>query len=127
MLFRSLCYFEGLTLDEAASRLAWPAGTLRSRLARARAKLRRGLTRRGIAMPVAVLATALDARSALACISHSLCDATTKAAIQFAAGEAVRQVASASVAALTEEVIRTMLINNIRFTLLTLLALDSRC
>jgi RNA polymerase sigma factor (sigma-70 family) len=91
-----LCYFEGLTLDEAASRLYWPAGTLRSRLARARDKLRRGLTRRGIAMPVAVLATALDARSALACISPSLCDATTKAAIQFAAGEAVRQVASAS-------------------------------
>ena len=31
-----LCYFEGLTLDEAAHRLRWPAGTLRSRLARAR-------------------------------------------------------------------------------------------
>ena len=29
-----LCYFEGLTLDEAAIRLRWPAGTLRSRLAR---------------------------------------------------------------------------------------------
>ena len=42
-----LCYFEGLTLDEAARRLRWPAGTLRSRLARAREKLRRGLARRG--------------------------------------------------------------------------------
>ena len=31
-----LCYFEGLTLDEAARRLRWPAGTVRSRLARAR-------------------------------------------------------------------------------------------
>ena len=30
-----LCYFEGLTLDEAARRLRCPAGTLRSRLARA--------------------------------------------------------------------------------------------
>ena len=30
-----LCYFEGLTLDEAAHRLRWPVGTLRSRLARA--------------------------------------------------------------------------------------------
>ncbi len=36
-----LCYFEGLTLDEAARRLRCPAGTLRSRLARAREKLRR--------------------------------------------------------------------------------------
>ena len=35
-----LCYFEGLTLDEAARRLRCPAGTLRSRLARAREKLR---------------------------------------------------------------------------------------
>ncbi len=31
-----LCYFEGLTLDEAARRLRCPEGTLRSRLARAR-------------------------------------------------------------------------------------------
>ena len=45
-----LCYFEGLTLDEAAHRLRWPVGTLRSRLARAREKLRRGLTRRGFAL-----------------------------------------------------------------------------
>ncbi len=29
-----LCYFEGLTLDEAALRLSWPEGTVRSRLAR---------------------------------------------------------------------------------------------
>ena len=46
-----LCYFEGLTLDEAARRLRCPAGTLRSRLARAREKLRRGLTRRGVVLP----------------------------------------------------------------------------
>ena len=26
-----LCYFEGLTLDQAAHRLRWPIGTLRSR------------------------------------------------------------------------------------------------
>ncbi len=45
-----LCYFEGLTLDEAARRLRCPAGTLRSRLARAREKLRRGLTRRGVVL-----------------------------------------------------------------------------
>ena len=31
-----LCYFEGLTLDEAAHRLQCPPGTLRSRLAQAR-------------------------------------------------------------------------------------------
>ncbi|HLH27996.1 MAG TPA: sigma-70 family RNA polymerase sigma factor, partial [Acidimicrobiales bacterium] len=36
------CYFEGLTPDEAAHRLRWPDGTLRSRLVRARERLRRG-------------------------------------------------------------------------------------
>ncbi len=30
-----LCYLEGLTHDEAAARLRWPVGTVRSRLARA--------------------------------------------------------------------------------------------
>ncbi len=45
-----LCYLEGLTLDEAARRLRCPAGTVRSRLARACDKLRRGLTRRGVSL-----------------------------------------------------------------------------
>jgi RNA polymerase sigma factor (sigma-70 family) len=59
-----LCYFEGLTLDEAAHRLRCPAGTVRSRLARAYDKLRRGLTRRGVVMPAAGIASALSSRSA---------------------------------------------------------------
>ena len=48
-----LCYLEGLTVHEAARRLRWSHGTLRSRMARAREKLsarphppRRRLTRR---------------------------------------------------------------------------------
>ena len=58
-----LCYFEGLTLDEAARRLRWPAGPLRSRLARAREKIRRGLDRRGVAIPaVAILDPRLRTR-----------------------------------------------------------------
>ncbi len=36
-----LCYLEGLTHDQAAARLGWPVGTVRSRLARAREQLRR--------------------------------------------------------------------------------------
>jgi RNA polymerase sigma factor (sigma-70 family) len=49
-----LCYLEGLTHDEAAAHLCWPVGTVRSRLARARDRLRARLSRRGMSAPMAV-------------------------------------------------------------------------
>src|SRR5262249_21892340 len=42
-----LCYLEGLTHEQAASRLRWPLGTLKTRLSRARERLRSRLERRG--------------------------------------------------------------------------------
>ena len=85
-----LCYFEGLTLDEAAQRLRWPAGTVGSRLARARDKLRRGLTRRGMVLSTAALAAALNPKSASARIASHLCDTTTRTAMKFVAGHTAR-------------------------------------
>ncbi len=41
-----LCYLEGLTHEQAADQLGWPVGTVRSRLAGARDRLRGRLTRR---------------------------------------------------------------------------------
>ena len=49
-----LCHLEGLTHEQAAARLGWPVGTVRSRLARAREKLRERFTRRGLGEPAAV-------------------------------------------------------------------------
>jgi RNA polymerase sigma factor (sigma-70 family) len=49
-----LCYLEGLTHDEAAQRLGWPVGTVRSRMGRARELLQRRLTRRGVSVSSAV-------------------------------------------------------------------------
>jgi RNA polymerase sigma factor (sigma-70 family) len=51
-----LCYYQGLTNEEAARRLGWPHGTICGRLARARDLLRRRLTRRGMALTACVLA-----------------------------------------------------------------------
>ncbi len=117
-----LCYFEGLTLDEAAHRLRWPAGTLRSRLARAREKLRRGLTGRGFALSTTALAAALaPPRSASASISPLLCDTTTRAAIHFAAHHAVGKAISASATALAQEMLRSMLIHKLKVVSLTVL------
>jgi RNA polymerase sigma factor (sigma-70 family) len=119
-----LCYFEGLTLDEAARRLRCPPGTLRSRLARAREKLRTGLARRGVVVPAAALATALAPRPASASISPLLCDSTTRAAIQFAARHAATSGAlSASAAALAQEVLDMVLIHKLRVATKVLLAL----
>ncbi len=54
-----LCYFSGHTTDEAARLLDCPPGTVRSRLAAARDKLRTDLTRRGITISAAGLTATL--------------------------------------------------------------------
>ncbi len=127
-IFRSavvLCYFEGLTLEEAAKRLRCPAGTLRSRLARAQERLRLGLSRRSVASPAAALACVLAPRSASASVLPFLCDSTTRSAIVFAARHAARDALSAPAAALAREVLRTMLLSKIKLTAISLLLVTS--
>jgi RNA polymerase sigma factor (sigma-70 family) len=119
-----LCYFEGLTLDEAAQRLRWPVGTLRSRMARARDRLRRELDRRGFALSAAAIGATLGpTRSARAVVSPLLRDSTTRAAIAFAARHAASYAGRcAPAAAIAQEVLRTMLISRLK-TALPLLTL----
>jgi RNA polymerase sigma factor (sigma-70 family) len=76
-----LCYFEGLTHDEAAARLSWPVGTVRSRLSRARDRLRGRLTRRGLVAP-----STIGPLAAWLIASHS--PATASAAIRAATAAA---------------------------------------
>ena len=57
-----LCYFEGLTVDQAARRFRCPPGTVGSRLARAREKLKLNLSRRGVALPASALGAFLVPR-----------------------------------------------------------------
>jgi RNA polymerase sigma factor (sigma-70 family) len=120
-----LCYLEGLTVHEAARRLHWSHGTVRSRMARAREKLRRALVRRGVVLPAAALAAVLDSRSASASVSSPLCDITTRAAIRFAAGPAAGEALPASIAALAQEVLRSMLIHKLKLVGLTVLLLGA--
>jgi RNA polymerase sigma factor (sigma-70 family) len=60
-----LCYLEGLSHAEAAKTLGWPIGTVATRIARGRDRLRDRLTRRGVALPAGV-AAALSAGEASA-------------------------------------------------------------
>jgi RNA polymerase sigma factor (sigma-70 family) len=116
-----LRYFEGLSLDEIAGRMDWPVGTVRSRLARARDKLRLGLTRRGLALPAGALGWALSPRSASAFVPSPLCDTTTTGAIHFAAGHSSDGAVSTAALILAREVGRTMVLRRISLVALKLL------
>ena len=107
-----LCYLEGLTVHEAARRLGCSHGTIRSRMARAREKLKRGLSRRGIALPAAALAWARSSRAASASVASRLCETTARAAMDFASGLS---------APLAQAVLRSMLVNKLKLTALSLL------
>ena len=114
----TLCYWQGLTQEQAAVQLGCPLGTVRSRLARARDLLRRRLARRGLATLAAGVATALGGESVtasiatvawrLAPIPTQLIQSTIRAAAQVAAGQATAQVASGLTASLVQRILWSM-------------------
>ena len=55
-----LCYLEGYTHAEAAKSLGWPVGTVATRVARGRDRLRDRLTRRGVGLPAGGVAVVLS-------------------------------------------------------------------
>jgi RNA polymerase sigma factor (sigma-70 family) len=120
-----LCYLEGLTHDEAAARLSWPVGTVRSRLSRARDRLRTRLTRRGVAAPAALgpvagwLAGEPGASAATAATAAGLSTPVPVKIVETMAAAASRVGATqpvaagawpAAVANLAEGVMRTMML-----------------
>ena len=118
-----LCYLEGLTHEQAARRLGWPVGTVRSRLARARDRLRADLTRRGTG-PDAALLPMLAFRKIL--LPQGLIDATVRAAILLSARDAGEAgLVSASAVALTEGVLRTMLVSKFKVIAVILIAVGA--
>jgi RNA polymerase sigma factor (sigma-70 family) len=112
-----LCYLEGKTHQEAAHLLGCPRETVSTRLARARERLRRGLTRRGLALPAGLLATVLS-RPATAAVPPLLAGSTGQAALAALAGEGI---ISARAAALAEGVQKAMFLTNLKIVAAVLL------
>ena len=94
-----LCDLEGCTQEEAARQLGCPKGTILSRLARGRDRLRDQLSRRGVALSVPALTAALG-ENATAAVPAALADAAWQTAA-LAGG-------SAPAAALAQAVMREL-------------------
>jgi cobalt-zinc-cadmium efflux system membrane fusion protein len=116
-----LCYLQGKTAAEAARELGCARGTICSRLAWARQRLRARLTRRGLALAGAGLAVPLAPGAAGA----TLVGATVQAAVLFASGQAAPGGLPGPVAALAEGVLRAMLKTKIKLAAGVLLALGA--
>ena len=101
-----LCDLEGHSYAVAASRLRCPLGTVQSRLARGRARLRSRLIRRGL-VPIALESFLIEGTSAA--VPEVLAKATVQAAVALAVGKmAVAGAVSMSAAAHASSVTSSM-------------------
>jgi RNA polymerase sigma factor (sigma-70 family) len=82
-----LCYLEGVSHVEAARSLGCPLGTVKGRLARGRALLRKGLEKRGLTLTAAGLAALLVDNAATAAFPSKLMIPALDVARAFALGK----------------------------------------
>jgi RNA polymerase sigma factor (sigma-70 family) len=103
-----LCYLEGLACEEAAQRLRLPVGTVKSRLARGRDRLRSRLIRRGLAPSALLLKSVFSGEAARAAIPSRVVLSTVRMATHFATGGPVSGVVPMAVRLLTEGALKAM-------------------
>jgi len=117
------CDLEGKSIKEAARQIGCPHGTVITRLARGRRLLARRLARHGPTLSGGVIATVMSQNAASASVPLPLVTSTIKAASLFAAGQATVGVVGAKVAALTEGVLKAMLLTKLKITTAVLLVI----
>jgi RNA polymerase sigma factor (sigma-70 family) len=117
-----ICDLEGTSHEEAAQRLGWPVGTVKSRLFRARSRLRRRLTQRGLA-PADLSLAILSLKPTL---PASLAEAGVRLAARSVTGQLARSSgALASVTSLSEGVLRAMFWSKLKLAAVGVLVLAS--
>jgi RNA polymerase sigma factor (sigma-70 family) len=84
-----LCCLEGLTHVQAARQLGWPLGTVQSRLARGRQRLRARLARRGLDPSAAVGLLPFSPEGARVLLSPSLAASTVRVALTLGGTQAL--------------------------------------
>jgi RNA polymerase sigma factor (sigma-70 family) len=121
-----LCDLEGKTRKEAARELGVPEGTLAARVTRGRVMLAKRLTRHGLAVSGGGLGVILAQNAASAGVPASVLSCTLEALSLVAAGQAMAVgVISTQVAALTEGVLKSMLLRKLQVAVVLLLALGA--
>jgi RNA polymerase sigma factor (sigma-70 family) len=103
-----LCYLEGLTTEVAARRLACAQGTIMSGLSRGRDQLRQRLTRRGLGPAAGFLTAGLSTGAARAAVPPALARSSVQAAMHVRAISVAAVGVTATVAALTDGVLKMM-------------------
>ncbi len=116
-----LCYLEGKSTEEAARQLGCARGTVCSRLAWARQRLRGRLSRRGLALSAAGLGVTLSPGTA----PGALVGAAVKAAGSFASGQAAGGALAGPAVTLAEGVLRTMMLGRLKIAAAVLLVLGT--
>jgi RNA polymerase sigma factor (sigma-70 family) len=108
-----LCDLEGLTQEQAALQLGWPAGTVRSRLSRGRSRLRERLIRRGLGPSAATAAGSVRGETSLFLLPKTVAEATIQAAMPSCLGQPVAGATSSAIA-LMEGVLKVMFWNEMK-------------
>ena len=107
-----LCDLQEKSRSEVAQELSWPEGTVAGRLSRARAMLAKRLTRRGVSINAAILASVLTANR---------CKAAPEKTLQTTIQSIKSGATTASVSSLVQGVLRSMLYRKIKLSVLILL------
>ncbi len=110
-----LCDLEDVTHEQAAVRLGWPVGTVKSRLARGRERLRSRLVRRGLAPSLGLAGVVSLHEPAVAALPALLIDSTVQSALELGAGLSLTSSASAAITLWTREVSKAMWMSKLRW------------